>query len=45
MDAPEHGVNGNGHGLIYEQNSDSALAPVLVWLERHAGKTSTQGDE
>ena len=34
---PDHGVTGNGHGLIYERNSDAALAPVLAWLERHAG--------
>ncbi len=33
---PDHGVTGNGHGLIYEKNSDAALAPVLAWLERHA---------
>lgn len=29
---PDHGVHGNGHGLIYEKNSDDALAPVLAWL-------------
>lgn len=29
---PDHGVFGNGHGLIYEKNSDDALAPVLKWL-------------
>jgi len=29
---PDHGVHGNGHGLIYEKNSDEALAPVLRWL-------------
>ncbi|WP_137175965.1 alpha/beta hydrolase [Massilia sp. HP4] len=29
---PDHGVHGNGHGLIYEKNSDQALAPVLRWL-------------
>ncbi len=28
----EHGVAGNGHGLIYERNSDDALQPVLRWL-------------
>ncbi|WP_158507589.1 hypothetical protein [Tanticharoenia sakaeratensis] len=28
----ECGVHGNGHGLIYEKNSDAALAPVLAWL-------------
>lgn len=31
---PDHGVFGNGHGLIYEKNSDSALAPILAWLDR-----------
>lgn len=30
----DHGVHGNGHGLIYEKNSDAALAPVLDWLTR-----------
>lgn len=29
---PDHGVHGNGHGLIYEKNSDEALMPVLKWL-------------
>lgn len=34
----DHGVHGNGHGLIYEKNSDAALAPVLHWLaERLSG--------
>ena len=32
---PDHGVRGNGHGLIYEKNSDAALEPVLRWLDRH----------
>lgn len=32
---PDHGVFGNGHGLIYEKNSDAALAPVLQWLIEH----------
>ena len=30
----EHGVSGNGHGLIYERNSDAALKPILAWLTR-----------
>lgn len=30
---PEHGVEGNGHGLIYETNSDEALARVATWLD------------
>ena len=33
---PDHGVTGNGHGLVYERNSDAALLPVLAWLDRHA---------
>ena len=33
---PDRGVHGNGHGLIYEKNSDEALAPVLEWLTRHS---------
>ena len=33
---PDFGVLGNGHGLIYEKNSDAALQPVLRWLEKHA---------
>ncbi len=32
---PEHGIRGNGHGLIYEKNSDEALQPVLRWLAAH----------
>ena len=34
---PDHGVTGNGHGLIYEKNSDAALQPVLAWLARQTG--------
>ena len=30
---PDHGIRGNGHGLIYERNSDEALQPVLRWLQ------------
>lgn len=29
---PDYGILGNGHGLIYELNSDEALQPVLHWL-------------
>ncbi|WP_237680788.1 alpha/beta hydrolase [[Erwinia] mediterraneensis] len=31
---PDLGVHGNGHGLIYEKNSDEALQPVLQWLQK-----------
>ena len=37
IDLPALGIRGNGHGLIYEKNSDAALAPVLAWLDRLAG--------
>ncbi len=30
----DHGIVGNGHGLIYEKNSDETLKPVLDWLAR-----------
>ena len=30
-------VTGNGHGLIYEKNSDEVLQPVLDWVERQVG--------
>ncbi len=35
---PDYGVHGNGHGLIYEKNSDAALAPVLRWLAAKVDK-------
>jgi pimeloyl-ACP methyl ester carboxylesterase len=31
---PDYGILGNGHGLIYEKNSDEAIKPVLDWLAR-----------
>ena len=42
---PDHGVRGNGHGLIYEKNSDQALAPVLNWLAARTGGTRTEAAE
>ncbi|WP_107093101.1 alpha/beta fold hydrolase [Streptomyces sp. MMG1121] len=39
---PEHGVHGNGHGLIYELNSDAALTPVLRWLDTKLAQTADQ---
>ena len=40
IDLPDHGIFGNGHGLIYERNSDEALVPVVTWLERHATRVT-----
>ena len=37
---PDHGVYGNGHGLIYERNSGQALQPILHWLAAHARDTA-----
>lgn len=37
---PDHGIFGNGHGLIYEKNSDQALQPVLRWLAVNARETA-----
>ena len=31
---PDLGIHGNGHGLIYEKNSDEAIQPVLRWLDK-----------
>ena len=38
---PDHGVYGNGHGLIYEKNSDEALAVVLRWLAIHTNEPAS----
>ncbi len=47
---PYYGVRGNGHGLIYEINSDEALQPVLHWLDnkindRHTTDTTNINDD
>ena len=36
---PDYGIYGNGHGLIYEKNSDEALQPLLRWLAAHVDTT------
>ncbi|WP_256574529.1 MULTISPECIES: NAD(P)-binding domain-containing protein [unclassified Pseudomonas] len=33
LDLPRLGIHGNGHGLIYERNSDSVFKVVTHWLE------------
>ena len=40
---PDHGVHGNGHGLVYEKNSDQALEPVLHWLDEHVNSKQGKG--
>ena len=39
----DHGVRGNGHGLVYEKNSDQALQPVLQWLEQNVEERNQKG--
>jgi 3-hydroxyisobutyrate dehydrogenase-like beta-hydroxyacid dehydrogenase/pimeloyl-ACP methyl ester carboxylesterase len=34
LDLPALGIHGNGHGLIYERNSDDAFEIVAQWLAR-----------
>jgi pimeloyl-ACP methyl ester carboxylesterase len=36
---PDYGILGNGHGLIYEKNSDEAIIPVLNWLAKTVTST------
>ena len=31
----EFGIEGNGHGLIFESNSDDTIKPVIAWIEAH----------
>jgi pimeloyl-ACP methyl ester carboxylesterase len=42
---PDHGIYGNGHGLIYETNSDEALGPVLKWLEANVPRSALADNE
>lgn len=38
---PDFGVSGNGHGLIFEANSDETVKPVIDWiLATTRGRTS-----
>lgn len=32
---PGHGITGNGHGLIFETNSDETVKPVIDWILTH----------
>ncbi len=35
LDLPARGIRGNGHGLIYERNSDAIFQLVHEWLQTH----------
>lgn len=40
---PDFGITGNGHGLIFEANSDETVKPVIDWIQatlRTRGRTS-----
>jgi hypothetical protein len=28
----DHGIVGNGHGLMFEANSDETVVPVVEWI-------------
>jgi pimeloyl-ACP methyl ester carboxylesterase len=32
MRLEDHGIIGNGHGLMFEANSDDTVAPVIEWI-------------
>jgi hypothetical protein len=38
---PDHGVTGNGHGLILEANSDRTVLPVIEWITDKSRQLST----
>lgn len=31
---PDLGIHGNGHGLLFEANSDKTITPVLDWIQK-----------
>lgn len=37
LSLPEAGIQGNGHGLMFESNSEQTCLPVLGWLEQQFG--------
>jgi len=39
LDLPALGIHGNGHGLIYERNSDELFGIVVQWLATAIGTT------
>lgn len=41
---PDHGITGNGHGLMFEGNSDDTVKPVIDWILSHTPE-STRDDE
>jgi hypothetical protein len=32
----DHGIRGNGHGLIFEQNNREVLGLIQEWLASHS---------
>ena len=35
MHLPDHGITGNGHGLMLERNSSETIVPVIEWIKEH----------
>lgn len=45
MHLPEHGVEGNGHAMMFEANSAEALQPILRWLDTALGGRTDAGQQ
>jgi hypothetical protein len=37
LNLADQGIEGNGHALMIERNSDEAIVPILEWIERRGG--------
>jgi hypothetical protein len=42
---PDHGVRGNGHGIMLERNNREALGAILAWLEANVADLSPPTEE
>jgi pimeloyl-ACP methyl ester carboxylesterase len=42
---PDHGVRGNGHGIMLERNNREALGAILQWLEANVADLSAATEE
>ena len=42
---PDHGVRGNGHGIMLERNNREALGAILAWLDVNVADLSPPTEE
>jgi pimeloyl-ACP methyl ester carboxylesterase len=42
---PEHGVRGNGHGVMLERNNRAALDVILAWLQANVERRTDTTEE